>query len=468
MLVIVGAVEKVDADSVIGWARASQPNEAVHLEVLLGGVMIGEGCQITDRPDLGGKFGFHIKCSAAIYPINLAAGALRVIAQTVEIETLLPILPTVKTYCMARYIAAAMKDFSKDEVNDILRTIGELPAFGILSVPIETDAISAKQQLVDFLRFKSLKRRAALGQEADLSNVKAPIGLISRDGTAMLGGESEAYLVGGTNGVLAQFLLSDDDSAVSNVANKWREAVCFRRKRLESLHIKFIQVVIPEKLSTYPIKFPYQVEVPSPPLRAVEHAFADNEQCESVYFSALRFIRESMIPDTVFGKFDTHLTTRAAHGIFTGIIGRLGHASPFALDVSDSISIEGDLSERFFGIALSETLEYPSLQYIENISGTLRCVQSQIPPEGHLGTRIVWSRNDAPINQCVIAFANSFFERGGSARSLSWWFARAFKEFHFIWSPDIDFDYVARFNPDVVICQTIERFLMRTPQDIGC
>ena len=44
--------------------------------------------------------------------------------------------------------------------------------------------------------------------------------------------------------------------------------------------------------------------------------------------------------------------------------------------------------------------------------------------------------------------------------SLSYWLAGWFEEFHFVFSPDLDQDYVDRINPDVVICQTIERFLL--------
>ena len=87
--------------------------------------------------------------------------------------------------------------------------------------------------------------------------------------------------------------------------------------------------------------------------------------------------------------------------------------------------------------------------------------------EGHIGTKFVWKNAAAPFDLKVVAFANSFFERGGTARSLSWWCCRAFREFHFIWSPDLDMGYVREVAPDWVICQTIERFLPRTPQNVA-
>ena len=63
----------------------------------------------------------------------------------------------------------------------------------------------------------------------------------------------------------------------------------------------------------------------------------------------------------------------------------------------------------------------------------------------------------------MVVFGNSFFDLGGSARTLSWWCARAFSEFHFTWSPDMDEDYVRNANATWVVCQTVERFMPSVP-----
>ena len=82
----------------------------------------------------------------------------------------------------------------------------------------------------------------------------------------------------------------------------------------------------------------------------------------------------------------------------------------------------------------------------------------------HIGAKIAWRHRSAPLNLKVICFGNSFFERGGSPSGLSWWFKRLFSEFHFVWSPFVDNDYVRNEQPDIVVCQTIERFLMLIPR----
>jgi hypothetical protein len=48
---------------------------------------------------------------------------------------------------------------------------------------------------------------------------------------------------------------------------------------------------------------------------------------------------------------------------------------------------------------------------------------------------------------------------------MSFWFARWFEKYHFIWSPAIDWAYVEAQGADIVIGQTIERFLDQVPMD---
>lgn len=79
------------------------------------------------------------------------------------------------------------------------------------------------------------------------------------------------------------------------------------------------------------------------------------------------------------------------------------------------------------------------------------------------GTTVVWINDSAIIDASVIVFGNSFFGTGESEEGISYWFAHAFREFHFIWSGEADWDYVSKQKPDIVICQTIERFMAGTP-----
>ena len=61
-------------------------------------------------------------------------------------------------------------------------------------------------------------------------------------------------------------------------------------------------------------------------------------------------------------------------------------------------------------------------------------------------------------------FGNSFFANVSSGQPyLSWWMVRLFRDYHFYWTADFDPEEVARRDPDIVITQTIERFLPTLP-----
>ena len=63
-----------------------------------------------------------------------------------------------------------------------------------------------------------------------------------------------------------------------------------------------------------------------------------------------------------------------------------------------------------------------------------------------------------------MVFGNSFFERGAQSWRLSWWFKHFYREFIFCWNPALDLELVEKFQPDLVICQTVERFLTQIPK----
>ena len=162
-----------------------------------------------------------------------------------------------------------------------------------------------------------------------------------------------------------------------------------------------------------------------------------------------------------FLTLDSHLTPAAALRVFDAVLARMGLAPPFSGAFDREQVMQGDLALRMFGVALPEAFQAPGA-----------ALQAMLPePEmlvndttgRHVQARFVWRNPAAPLAAKVVCFGNSFFWDGGLPQNLSFWFARAFREFHFCWSPDFEPDYVAEHQPDWVLCQTIERFLTKVP-----
>jgi hypothetical protein len=124
-----------------------------------------------------------------------------------------------------------------------------------------------------------------------------------------------------------------------------------------------------------------------------------------------------------------------------------------------------DLGSKYQNSPILENIEMPGREEVSGYEVDLNQVECVLPRDGNnSGTQIRWVNHSATQTLTVLAFANSFFERGGDATTLSWWAARSFKEFHFCWETNIDFSYVEKIKLDIVICQTVERFLPRVAE----
>jgi hypothetical protein len=123
-----------------------------------------------------------------------------------------------------------------------------------------------------------------------------------------------------------------------------------------------------------------------------------------------------------------------------------------------------DLSDHFGGLQLYNRIAMPLPETLA-IEGAGVELVHKVESVGHLGRRYIWRNRAAPIKKRVLAFGNSFFESGNMPQHLSWWFARWFQEFQFVWTNNLDRTIVDEYRPDIIVCQTIERFLAAAPQE---
>jgi hypothetical protein len=158
-------------------------------------------------------------------------------------------------------------------------------------------------------------------------------------------------------------------------------------------------------------------------------------------------------------RLDSHQSAYGSYVIAHHVAHVFGYAGLEDLSFGGQVFRSGDLSLRFFGVPLYEHAEEPNISGHSTLSAAPRQIEQFLPPTGgHVGSRYVWHNPNAPIKRRAVVFGNSCFERGGRWR-LSWWFARLFEDFHFVWDIDVHDDYAAHVGADVVIGQTMERFM---------
>lgn len=313
------------------------------------------------------------------------------------------------------------------------------------------------------------QRRAAIGtilasfrpaakepvKDADLFALE--VGLAAYDGSAIIGRNGHLFLSGGNNdaGELYQSSLSQE------VAKRWIAQIKARTDAFASQGRRFLQIAVPEKQSVLGVFHPDHIEDCSPLLRHVTdimHGRPYFLDVQSIFIDL--FQKGGLEP---YRKADTHLSFHGAHVLAEQIAcwstGRQVRIPRPQLEPRQST---GDLGNRFGIGNIVETALHPVIEGWEFAERSVHLIESVDPEFGHTGAMRHWTCADPLIDKSVVIFGNSIFERGSGPLSLSWWAARMFRETSFVWSSSVDFDYAAQRKADIVIAQTVERF-MRTP-----
>lgn len=448
--------------AVLGWLQVAgdRGDRSVEVRIELGDRIIGRGT--LDTPHTDGRFRLNVETEARFAPIDIILGRLRVIARLGE-------LPEIRV-----------------EPQDILLTWMAKVAFNEHVMPHIRDAAAASfllERLSSRFGPQLLADRvpevpAGVPEHAgdDVTPLLHRVGTVSPDRSAILGREGRIFLYEGSNRLFTQYSEPELTETDRDLAERWGGLFAARLRRLQALGVPMVQTVIPEKSSAMPHLFPAAVRTPTWLFAEVER-FSDCLGSE--YLSLYRAFRAAPRVAEFYMRTDSHFSVEGAVEATRCLLRNLAAREPAiaaglpraermldrALEPSVPLRLaSGDLTTRFFGMPLYEEERYVTAELLFGGTPRVRLVSEFAPQSGSLnGLRLVWRNPDAPIKATVVAFANSFFERGGTAATLSWWFKHLVSEFHFCWSKELDDAYVAATRPNAVICQTIERFLRVVP-----
>ncbi len=291
----------------------------------------------------------------------------------------------------------------------------------------------------------------------DVSAVSLAVGTLSAKGDLMLGRDGFVFLIGGEQSPMPQY--GRDAAAVAPTAEQVATLFARRRAALAARGITYLQIVIPEKLSVVPEAFPAEIAVPTTLLASLERAAADTPELRACYLSCYDLFSGDRRYRDIYRRVDTHLSPYGAFILMQAVLGHLGLKTMPQLSFNMPRTTLADVSERFFGAL--ETFDECDTSWAtacEKVSESRQTL-------GHFGKRQSWACPAAANRIKVVAFGNSyleFAERGQYA--LSWWLAQLFTEYEFVWSSNLDWKIVDECRPDLVICQTVERFLDRVPE----
>lgn len=292
----------------------------------------------------------------------------------------------------------------------------------------------------------------------------------------MIGRRQRTGLLAGRNGWLFwigknlyNLKLYRRSPAVALRLRRWRNLVLERERRCRSIGARYLQLMIPDKLSVYEHKLVGNEIDPtlSFALR-LQHEIEQAGGGDS-WIDLLTPLRAQRDIEDLCLRTDTHFTPAGFRLAYQEVCRACGvaAASQALRAGSGRHRIVTDLGSKLEPSADEEceafSFERNARRIEENALTRFREAQARLRPGTQGGSRIVL-RNDAPGTdpRCLVMFGDSYaFHETGLGPML----AESFREVHLLWSTGIDFGYVARVRPDLVIAEIAERFVVRFPRD---
>ncbi|MDB5590089.1 hypothetical protein [Enterovirga sp.] len=285
------------------------------------------------------------------------------------------------------------------------------------------------------------------------------------------------FLVGGNNDVAAQFR---ETELTTNLVQMWRQAVIARLRRARRLGMAYRHIVVPEKLTVYDDRLPeLGIDVRLSPfvrLRASffrrpavwrgPRAFADAVLGRRACLDLVGAMRARRSAEDLYFRTDTHWTLPGVRVAYRALCRALG-ARPrrdFVERPCREMEFAGDLGTKFEPHRTERVRRYSlqrdAVRIYANPIVEARETLGQADTL-HGGSHMVY-RNEAPDAdpRRIVLFGDSQAQTG-----LTIMLAETFREVHFIWSPAVDWGYVERVRPDVLLTEIAERFMMQLPDD---
>lgn len=237
-------------------------------------------------------------------------------------------------------------------------------------------------------------------------------------------------------------------------------------RRSQMLGARFVQMMIPEKSSVLTMMSPLGNTGPSPLWKWVLEALNANVDVAFEHIDGLKVLQACDCPTATYLTMDSHFSSYGAETIMRALLSESGRAS-YKRGATRAVNAPGDLGRKFPGeLRPFESEVFTVLSGLTTSEGIQPSpvLVAEANPAGHIGIMRRWKNSKPVIDDVVLCFGNSFFERGITSTQLSWWGARLFREFYFCWSPDIDWTLAETLRPSVIIGQSIERFLRIVPQ----
>jgi hypothetical protein len=454
---IIGFVDNFSSfDTLGGWAKCSDDYTALPIAIIVyeGEAVLCKGHTRLMRGE-DSKCGFSLKLPREIDISELTSDRIKVFGEFEGITGALPFLGSMLLAFEAQCIGKRFSVHGDEVASHLIHGL--------------TSALSTKYQRCLSAAYAESKRKDRPEMLDGFHVMQGspfllPVGLKSSGDVAVIGYNGQIFILGGSNELLAAYNNEKANPRLISIASDWLNLFRQRASKLQKLGVRYLQVNFPDKSSVIPEKFPINIRVPTALMALIDEGALADPEIAPIYPKVIASLQNDPRRDNLYQKTDSHLAAYGCHRMMLDILWHLGIEIPLKTSFGKRVLSCGDLGGKYQGATPLEVLELPEDgDFAEYERGLVRkeyCLQ-----DGHnRGARSVWVNSSAPVPLRVVAFANSFFGLGDVPTVLTWWAARCFREFHFIWETKMDENYVRAVGPDVVICQSVERFMWDVPE----
>jgi len=275
------------------------------------------------------------------------------------------------------------------------------------------------------------------------------------------------FLVAGSNHVLDMYRRKS--SFTPGMAKGWVNLLQARSNRLASKGIQYLHLPAPEKLTVLHKFYRGEIEnIEGSPIHQMAAKHAADVPC---MVNVLPLFAKQVDKTLLYWKTDTHWSFWGCFSAYQLLCARMGvkpntdllqypySKGPVLFDLGAKLEEPTKEIARFYQLTQNAQRSYA------NTMVRFKEEQGLINEANlHVGSSVVYrNESENAIDKTVMLFGDSFSEY--REHLLTGMFAETFKEVHFVWNGSIDYKYVDRIKPDVVITELAERFMTRIPDD---
>ncbi|MEH3116306.1 MAG: hypothetical protein PGN25_01415 [Methylorubrum populi] len=297
-----------------------------------------------------------------------------------------------------------------------------------------------------------------------------------------VGKDGWLFVVAGSNNVIAQF---NESGFMAHQTELWRRLVVARAEKARGLGIAYRHVVVPEKLCIYEtfvdgIALDHRLS----PARRLVHGLPrrrplawigarigdrrTTRALRRVCVDLVEPMRRARDRENLFYRTDSHWTFAGCHLAYREIC-RSVRAAPcpdLAGRGARETEMSGDLGGRFDPPRTEQALIHDIQR--DAVRAYASPVVAAREAAGradtlHVGSHVIYRNGTARDRRRLVLFGDSYSHF--APLMLTIMLAETFAEVHFVWSASIDWTYVERVRPDIVLTEIAERFMFRVPDD---